>query len=903
MASETILQTKLHRPRLPQRFVTRPRLIDKLNDATKINAGAFSHRLTLISAPAGYGKSTLLSEWCNQSPLAVNWLSLSASDSEIKCFWSHFVAALRTTLPIKGSAALADPESPTPSVIQSMLAEWINQITQLPQPMVLILDDYHLIDDALVHQSLAYWLKHCPAHMHLIIASRADPPLPLSRLRGRGQLVELRTDDLRFSWQESAAFLNQAMGLNLMSQHISALEARTEGWIAGLQLAALSLQGRNPQAIDHFINSFTGSQRFVLDYLTDEVLLQQPKDVQTFLLHTCMLSRLTGSLCNAVTGQSNGQMLLEQLETENLFVICLDEERRWYRYHNLFATILRQRLEQAQPDLLPRLILRASQWCEQNGFATDALSYAIQSGDASLVASLVARNALVMMEFSELKLLERQLNSLPEEAFQDSPWINIAHAWLLTSIGQGDRVEPLLQQAQAGLEALDNPSEGLRRGILGNLAAVRAYICGLRGDFHQTIENVRECLELFPENDAWMRAWGEVTLAFALIQTGQREEGEQKMAEALQISRQTGASHVRVLILNNYAGVQLNKGLLSQAAAIFQEAIQMDQEHTSRTGQHLPIAGYAYTELAGICCEWNDLEEADAYIAEGMRISENWGEPQLLTSGNLRLAEIRAAQGDWDGALEAISIAQKAAQGLHIRYMRRFAPLRALIHLQAGDLNAARQWAETLVPEADVKNGQSVEFLSQYVLTRLELAEGQLKAALSRAKQLAQNAQDTGELRPLIHAQALQAVILERLGHTSQALDLLQNALVTAEPSGFMRTFLNLGEPLAQLLVKATANGVANNTTQRLLKAFQLEQKSGAIRSAKTGMTLTEPLSERELQVLRLLAIHLTRAQIAEQLIISENTVRTHVKNIYQKLGVHTHAEAITQAKEFALLD
>lgn len=902
MASETILQTKLHRPRLPQRFVTRPRLVDKLNDATKINAGAFSRRLTLISAPAGYGKSTLLSEWCNQSPLAVNWLSLSASDSEVKCFWSHFVAALRTTLSIKGSAALADPESPTASVIESMLAEWINQVTQLPQPMVLILDDYHLIDDALVHQSLAYWLEHCPAHMHLIIASRADPLLPLSRLRGRGQLVELRTDDLQFSWQESAAFLNQAMGLNLIPQHISALQERTEGWIAGLQLAALSLQGRNPQAIAHFIGNFTGSQRFILDYLTDEVLLLQPEDVQTFMLHTCILDRLTGALCDAITGQTNGQAILEQLEKANLFVICLDDERHWYRYHNLFANILQQRLERSQPDLIPGLNLRASQWCEQNGFWTDALSYALHSRDASRVASLVARNALVMMEFSELKTLERWLNALPEEAFRDSEWINIAHAWLLTAIGQLDKVEPLLLHAQAGLEAHNTASESIRRGILGNLAAVRAYLCGLRGDFSKTIAYAQECLEYTPEDDAWMRTWANATLAFALMQTGQHEEGEQKIAEAMEISRQTGASHVRVLILNNYAGVQFKKGNLPQAAAIFQEAIRMDQEHSSRAGQHLPIAGYAYSELAGIYCEWDDLEKAEAYIAEGMRISESWGEPQLLTSGNLRLAEIRAAQRDWDGALEAISIAQKLARGLHIHFTRRLAPFQALIHLRAGDLGSARQWADALVPDAGTQNGQSGEFFSEYVLTRLELAEGQLNAALSRVNRLAENTQDTGELHPLISAQAVQAVILDSLGHTNQALDVLRNALVTAESGGFMRTFLNLGEPLAQLLVKATTNGIVNNTAQRLLEEFKYEQQLEVAKSAKTGITLAEPLSERELQVLRLLAIHLTRAQIAEQLIISENTVRTHVKNIYQKLGVHTHVAAIAQAREFGLL-
>lgn len=902
MASEIILQTKLHRPRLPQRFVHRPHLVEWLNDTTKVSEGVFASRLTVISAPAGYGKTTLLSEWSDQIPLAVNWLSLEAADSDLQRFWAHILAAMRTTVLIKGSAALAELESPTASATQSMLAEWINQIAHLSQPFVLIIDDYHLINNASVHESLAYWLEHCPAQMHLIIASRADPPLPLSRLRGRGQMVELRTNNLRFSLQESAEFLNQAMGLNLTPQHISALEARTEGWIAGLQLAALSLQGRNPQAIAHFIDNFTGSQRFILDYLTDEVLLQQPNDIQTFLLHTCMLYRLTGSLCDAVTGQTNGQEILEQLEMANLFVIRLDDERRWYRYHNLFATILQQRLERSQPDLIPGLNLRASQWCELNSFWTDALSYAIFSGDAGRVASLVARNVLVMMEFNELKTLERWLHSLPEKAFQESAWINIAHAWLLTAIGQIEKVEPLLLQAQAGLKAQNNPSEALNRGILGNLAAVRAYLSGLRGDFNQTIEYGRECLAYFPEDDAWMRTWVNSTLAFALIQTGQYEEGEQKMSEALEISQRTGASHVRVLILNNHAGLQFKNGNLPKAEAIFQEAIQMDQEYTNRTGQHLPIAGYAYTELAGIYCEWNDLEKAKAYIAEGMLISESWGEPQLLTSGNLRLAEIRAAEGDWDGALKAISIAQKVTQDLRINSSWRIASLRSLIYLQAGDLDSARQLAETLALEAGSINYQSSEYMREFLLAWLELAEGRLNTALSRASQLVDKIRKINELHLLIRAQALQAVILDSLGHTDQALDILQNALVTAEPGQFIRSFIYLGEPLAQLLVKATATSIKSNTIQRLLEAFKSERQPRPIISVNTGKKLAEPLSERELQVLRLLAIHLTRVQIAEQLIISENTVRTHVKNIYQKLGVHTRAEAIAQAREFRLL-
>ena len=903
MAYETILQTKLYRPRTPQRYVPRPHLVARINDNLRTQDGVFLCKLSLISAPAGYGKSTLLSEWSVQSPFPVTWLSLDTTDSDAQRFWSHFVAALKKIVSIDHITPPAGFQTNQLPAIQAVLDELINQLTQTAEPFVIILDDYHLISDASVHESLAYWIDHSPEQMHLVIASRSDPPLPLSRLRGRGQLFELRTDDLRFSTQEVVTFLNHAMGLKLSQESIIALEARTEGWIVGLQMAALSMQGRNSGEIVNFIDHFSGSHRYVLDYLTDEVLLQQAEKVQVFLLHTCILDRLTSSLCDAVTGQTDSQCILNQLEADNLFIIPLDEQRSWFRYHNLFANMLRQRLERSHPDLIPKLNLLASQWCEQNDLIIDALSYALISGDASRFARLVAHNVLAMMEFGELKTLERWLNALPEKAFHSSPWLNLAHAWLLTSIGELDTAEHLLIRAQTALASLTDPTEALRQSITGNLAAVRAYIFGLRGDYSQVIKYARECLEYFPKDDYWMRAWGNVTLAFALAHCGQPEEAEKKLAQALEISRETGASHVHVLALNNYAGIKLSKGYLTQAADIFQKAIQLDQAYSTRTGQHIPIAGYAYTHLARILCEWKDIETAKVNIGDGIQICESWGEPQLLTSGYLCLAEIRAAQSEWVEALEAISHAKQASGNLSISYMARITPLRALFHLQSGDLASAKYWAASEAGDSSPPPDSSESRFSTYVLSRIEFASGKLDSAFDRLNHLIQQAQVTGDKLSLIRALSLQAIILDKQRKTKQALAILAHALSLAEPEGYIRSFLNLGSSLEHLLMKAVRRGNSTTYVQRLLKSFRYTPQLDATKPVGNEGSLKEPLSGRELQILRFLAMHLTRPQIAQQLIITENTVRTHLKNIYQKLGVHTRADAIFHAKKLGLLE
>ena len=450
--SASILRTKLVIPpcRPRERVVQRRRLLEKLDRGL-----AQGSKLTLVSAPAGFGKTTLLSEWATGRGQPVAWLSLDRRDNAPRRFWNYLTTALETVQAGVGESFLAKLLSSKPPPTSDLLTELINAIdTSDPTPLVIVLDDLHLVEERSIHDDLAFFLDHLPPQVHIVISTRYDPSLPLSRLRGRGELSELRTADLRFTPDEAAAFLNQVMRLSLTAEQVISLETRTEGWIVGLQMAALSMQGRGRQDQASFIAAFAGSHRYVLDYLADEVLALQPKGIRTFLYHTAILDRLTGPLCDAVwgtaagggpdTGQPDSQEMLENLESANLFIVPLDDERRWYRYHHLFSDLLRKRLREIQPELLPTLHQRASDWYEEEKLTADAMNHALAASDLARASRLVGANALAMMEHGELRTLEGWLDALPEEAISSQPWLGIAHAWMLAFTGQLDESESLL---------------------------------------------------------------------------------------------------------------------------------------------------------------------------------------------------------------------------------------------------------------------------------------------------------------------------------------------------------------------------------------------------------------------------------------------------------------------------
>jgi LuxR family maltose regulon positive regulatory protein len=928
-----LLKTKLYVPPARPELVSRPHLIERLE-------AGLDRKLTLISAPAGFGKTTLLIEWVAGSEWPVAWISLDAGDNDPARFLAYFVAALQTVEPMVGGGMLAAFQAPEPPPMEAILTTLINEIAAPAgpgdgeaRPVILVLDDYHLITAQPIHDGLTFLLDHLPPNLHLVVAARADPPLPLSRLRGRGQLTELRTADLRFTPDEAAAFLNQVMGLGLSAEDVAALETRTEGWIVGLQMAALWLQGRDSQRVAHFVSAFTGSHRYVLDYLTDEVLLQQPESVRTFLLQTAILDRLSGPLCDAVrfggaespsaagadtvrfgsagspgssegtavTGWASGQEMLERLDIANLFIIPLDDERSWYRYHHLFADLLRKRLSQAQPDLLPTLHRRASDWYEQHGLIPDAVSHALAAADVERAAHLVEGRALAMIFLGELTTLVGLLAELPDEVVSSRPWLCIAHAWALMFSGLLDAVELRLESAEDALDAFGDtrpvertvlsPAEG--RHIAGHAAAIRAYVAALRRDMSCAAELTREALDQLPEEDLAVRSLSEGLLGSVLRWSGDLVAATRASTRAIAISQAASDSHTAVEALYNLAAVQFAQGQLHKTVATCREVILLAGESAKRGGRRPPIAASGCYLISQVLREWNDLEGALRHASEGIGLSEQWGWPEGLAFGYRRLARARQSVGDTDGALEAIEKARQAACSLSPWFGAHMAAHQAHLWLAQGNLAAASQWAQ----ESGFSANDELNYRcrNEYtVLARVLIAQGRLDEASRLLARLLEMAETAGAVTHVIETLVLQVLALQAQGKDGQALTALERAVSLAEPEGYVRTFIDEGAPMAALLRMAASRGAAPDYVGKLLAAF------GG--TAPLYPAPIEPLSERELEVLRLLAAGLSNREIGAELFLAVGTVKKHTSNIYGKLNVHRRTQAVARARELGLV-
>ncbi|UCC62847.1 MAG: AAA family ATPase [Anaerolineae bacterium] len=684
-----LLRTKLCVPPVRPALVPRPRLIERLN------AGRHG-RLTLISAPAGFGKTTLLSEWVSDVGCAiphfgsarvdtpiqnlkseiqnrVAWLSLDEGDNDLARFLTYLLAALRTIPSLEqadvGSSVLAVLQSPGLTGVgvpfnEGLLTDLINDIaTADPDPFLLILDDYHEIRASSIHNALTFLLDHQPPQMHLVIATRADPPLPTARLRGRGQLTELRLPDLRFTPEEAAGFLNQVMGLGLSAGDVAALVSRTEGWIAGLQMAAVSMQGREDVAA--FVQAFAGSNRYILDYLVEEVLQRQPEAVQAFLLQTAVLSRLTGPLCDAVLcrgadeqgskgdlvtagplspgASACGQEVLEYLERANLFVVPLDDRREWYRYHRLFADLLRKRLHQMQPDRVPILHRRASGWYECNRLMAPAIDHALSADDFARAADLIERVAEATLMRSEVTTLLRWVESLPDELVRARPALCVYHAYALLLGGRSlDKVEARLRDAGEDSEP-----------VSGQAAVLRALVAIFQGQLPRAVELSQQALERLPEGDAFLRSMAAWILSLFCLANGDFRAGSRALDEVVRTSQEMGNVMVAVAAMCNLAKLRSRRGRLYEAKAIYERALALA---TDRQGQPLPIASEPLLGLGELCREWNDLEAATRYLVEGIELTKRWSEAAALDA-YLPLALVRQAQGDADGARDAIAMA------------------------------------------------------------------------------------------------------------------------------------------------------------------------------------------------------------------------------------------------------
>ncbi len=913
--SAPLLTTKLYVPPVRPEWVPRPQLVDRL-------IAAMDRKLTLLSAPAGYGKTTLLSECAAHCGRPVAWLTLDSSDNDPVRFWSYVVAAMQTVHDQLGKDlldALPVPElaQEGPDAVASSppfevpLTSLLNEMAGVPGRVVLILDDFHLLDAKPILDGIAFLVERLPPQIHLIIATRSDPLLPLSRLRGRGQMSELRTDDLRFSMDEAAAILSEAMGVQLSCEDVAALEARTEGWAAGLQMAGLSLRGRDAHQISGFIDAFTGGHHYILDYLTDEVLLRQPGDIQRFLLETSILDRLCAPLCDYVTGQENGRDELAWLDAANLFVVPLDDERRWYRYHRLFADLLCRRLEETDPSQFPVLHLGASEWYEANGLLPEAVHHAFAAGDVERVAKLADGHALALLEHGELATLRGWLEALPDSVVRAHPWLCIGMAWASGLAGQLDAVEPLLQNATkalAGCERSDTemmPGSAGRREkrVQGHIAAVRAAAAIVQGDRLPAAEHSRKALELLPPDDVMARSWAAMVLGLTIYQGSDLASAERALSEAAAEGCRSGQDHVAVLALSNLAALQMDKGQLRTAEGTLRDALRLAREYAERTGRHLRGADLAHAYLGVLLCQRNDLDAALGHLHEGVELAELRGEPLRRATAYLHLAYALQATNDSAGAFSATGKAREAAErSLSPWVTARVATAEAWVLFRRGDMAAASGWSSA--HEAMAGDYDACDYWSACLLkARISIAQGQEDEALALLANVSDAAQAAGGNHYLIGAWILQAVVWQAQGKLGRALDALESALLLAEPEGYVRIFIDEGEPVARLLREAAARGIAVDYVGRLLTAWAEEwARRGQVVQPSHKGKLVEPLSERELQVLRLLAAGLTNREIGDQLYLAVGTVKKYTSTIYGKLGTRSRTQAVARGRDLGLL-
>jgi LuxR family maltose regulon positive regulatory protein len=919
MQQVPLLQTKLYVPPLRPGLVSRPRLIERLN-AGLPTRDAFSRALTLISAPAGFGKTTLVSEWVQPMgdqtpPIAVAWLSLDKGDNDPARFLAYLIAALQTVETNIGKGALSALQSPQAPPARSILIPLINEIAAISGSMILVLDDYHAIESSPVDGSLAFLLERLPPQMHLVIATREDPRLPLARLRARGQLTEIRAADLRFTSSESAEFLNRAMGLDLSLEDIAALEARAEGWIAGLQLAAVSLQGSNDAS--SLIRSFTGSHRHVLDYLIEEVLDRQSASVQTFLLQTAILDRLTGPLCDAVrfgsaeppssssgtalTGQEDGQQTLEMLERANLFIVPLDSQRHWYRFHHLFADLLRQRLRLTHPEELAMLHRRAGDWFRQQGYHREAIKYSLVAGDYQGAAESMGALGIDIIQQGEHTTVSQWIHALPEELVQDKPYLCVLHAWALLLAGQLDTAQVRLMEAERALESPKNQDDEQAEPILALVHSHRAYLAFMMGEHDKTISFAHQALDRLPESAALMKAQTALYLGVAYRFRGQFQPALNILRETLPRTRKLGSSSVTMLCYLNLADVYADLAQLHRAKAVCEQALAFTEQLTGRP--EMPFTGYVYVTIGRILRQWNQLEDSYNTTAKGLALCRDWNVAEILALSCIEFAYIHQALGNDREARASMQEAMQVYESFSPWGSKYGAAHQAKMDLARGDIDAAGRWAQAndLVIDGDFESHREIEYLA---LARVYIAQERFEEAQSLVERIYRIAQETGKRHTELEGLILLALVFSIQGETDRALAYLEKALFIGEPEGFVRIFVDEGPPMAHLLYNALSHGVAPEYVSRLLAAFPVAEPEQAD-TAKTQSReteLVEPLSERELEILQLIAEGLTNPEIAARLFLAVNTVKAHTRNIYGKLGVHSRTQAIARSRVLGIL-
>ncbi|MEM7346216.1 MAG: LuxR C-terminal-related transcriptional regulator [Chloroflexota bacterium] len=892
-----LLQTKLYIPPPHSKLVPRLRLIERLNEGATRN-------LTLISASAGFGKTTLVSDWVQQTDRPATWLSLDEADNDPIRFFSYFIAALQQITPEAGETAqtlLKSLQFPAPDLLMTTL---INDLATMPE-FTLILDDYHVIEAEPIDAALTFLLNHLPLTIHLVIITRTDPQLPLFRLRGRAQLVELRADDLRFTREETTTFLNKTLALTLSPEDAAALETRTEGWITGLQLAVHFMQGQTAQASSDFIATFTGDHRYIVDYLGEEVLSQQTEELQTFLLHTSILDRMRADLCDRVTGLKDSQTILESLEQTNLFIVPLDNDRRWYRYQQFFAEFLQGRLRRQQPDLIDTLHERAAHWYKSEAFSEQAIAHFLAAEQFEQAAALMeTRVDTTLHGQGQIATFLKWVEALPEDLLLKHPQLELAQVWALLFSGQWSRVEPRLQAIEKSLSIrldidssiqLTKPPTDLQE-FHGEVAALRSELALFQMDFLRAIELSEEALRYLSLDNSRIRSTVTQIQGYSYRLNGDVDKARQALSEATQLSKKVGNINTSIFSLSDLAAVQVMQGLPHEAAQTYQQIMNLASEHRAWP---FPPTGVAYVGMGNLLREWNDLEMATQHVTKGLELIAPAVYNSVASQAYAILADIRQAQGDADAATAYLQQAAEAAQKSSGHPMNvRIPLLKARLAIRQGAIETAARWANQY--QIDRQQPESLlayqRHFAEITFVRVRLAQG--FPDLDLVDQLLQKARTAGWGHTVIELLIMKALSLQVEKKRKQALTTLAEALTLAEPAGYIRLFVDEGPPMVELLRDVLKQGVSSTYVGKLQASFMPTMGE----SKPSAQTLIDPLTDRELEVLKLMATGLANREIAAELVVALGTVAKYSNNIFTKLNVRNRTEAIARAGALEIL-
>lgn len=869
-----LLRTKLNVPVSRENTVVRQRLVDQLNDGL-MGTDGFARRLTLISAPAGYGKTTVALEWLLSLTPQILWLTLDEEDNDPVRFVVYLVAAFQQVDSGIGISSLEMLRSPQLPRAETLITPLINDLAERASPLILALDDYHFIQNSIIHQIVGFLLEHQPPHLHLVVLTREDPLLPVSRLLSRGQASEVRQDDLRFTLGETADFLNHTMGLNLTGEDISALQRRTEGWIAGLQLAGLSLQGHHD--LHNFVKSFAGSNRYILDYLFEEVYSRQTPEVQEFLVSTSILTRLTSELCDSVVQRSGCLNILESLERSNLFIVPLDQSREWYRFHRLFRDLLLHRLSVRKGISENSLHLRACEWYTAHGFLSDAVHHSLAASDWKQARELVLELSDGMLKSGEIVTLLTWLKRFPDAFVRADPQLCLEYIWTLILTGQNELAESLLNNVEVLVQ--DEPQ------FIGNIASVKAFLARTKGDVAGTIEFSQRALELIPETNKSARCILAVNLGITYWHIGQMEKATQALTECQTAAQESGNFYAQLASLIFLGRVKAVRGELHQAAKMFQLAIQK--------GKTAPIVGLAHIDMGTLLYEWNDLTAAREHLLQGQEINQNSGNIEFQIAGLMMLARLESVLGNLDATRIALDELQELAGSGQVSApnQNRSLAIRVEVNLRQADLLEAEQLADQLTMDIDSHPFYRFIGLTQ---ERLLLAQRRTQEAARRLLSKSEAADKAGWVYGSIAVRILQSLAAEG---QEDGIRFITEAIEQSHQEGFIREFADNGQVLVPLLTEVAQRGIKPEYIGRILSVIQEES-----RREDSVATMVERLSERELEVLRLVSAGLSNREIAFKLYLSPGTIKTHVHNIYGKLGVNNRTQAVVRAKDLNLI-